>query len=209
MLKRKVLPLGAIAANCIVLWNEGETACWIVDPGQDADDLIAFLDANGLVPALVALTHGHFDHIGAVPGLLAKWPEMPVHIGPGDVPMLGHPQNAWPPDYPLAPRPATLVADLVEGATLTAGGLSAMVLSTPGHTPGSVCLNFTAHDLLLTGDTLFAGSCGRTDFPGGSMAQMKASLRRLAALPAQTAVIAGHGAPTSIGREAESNPFMV
>ena len=208
MLKKKIMPLGAIAANCIVLWNEGGSECWIVDPGQDADDLMAFLDENGLVPSLVVLTHGHFDHIGAVPGLLARWPALPVHIGPGDVPMLGHPQNAWPPDYPLAPRPATLAADLSDGAVVTAAGLSATVLSTPGHTPGSVCLHFLDDHLLLTGDTLFAGSCGRTDFPGGSMPQMQASLKRLATLPPETEVIAGHGMPTSIGREVKTNPYM-
>ena len=208
MLKKKILPLGAIAANCIVLWNEGSSACWIVDPGQDADDLIAFLAEKGLTPAAIVLTHGHFDHIGAVPGLLAKWPDLPVHIGPGDVVMLGHPQNAWPPDYPLAPRPATLAADLTEGATLTAGGLSAKIVSTPGHTPGSVCLYFEEARLMLTGDTLFAGSCGRTDFPGGSMAQMKASLKRLAAFPPETEVVAGHGMPTTIAREVETNPYM-
>ena len=209
MLKKKILPLGAIAANCIVLWNEGSDVCWVVDPGQDVDDLTAFLDEHGLTPAAIVLTHGHFDHIGAVPGLLAKWPALPVHLGPGDVIMLGHSQNAWPPDYPSVPKPATLVADLAEGSTLSAGGISAKVLSTPGHTPGSICLYFENDHLLLTGDTLFAGSCGRTDFPGGSMSQMKASLKRLAALPPETTVIAGHGSPTTIGREVESNPFMM
>ncbi len=209
MLKKKILPLGAIAANCIVLWNEGSDVCWVVDPGQDVDDLTAFLDEHGLTPAAILLTHGHFDHIGAVPGLLAKWPALPVHLGPGDVIMLGHPQNAWPPDYPSVPKPATLVADLTEGSTLSAGGISAKVLSTPGHTPGSICLYFESDHLLLTGDTLFAGSCGRTDFPGGSMPQMKSSLKRLAALPPETTVIAGHGSPTTIGREVESNPFMM
>lgn len=207
-MQKKILPLGAIAANCIVLWNEGSSDCWIVDPGQDADDLVAFLDGQGLTPSLVALTHGHFDHIDAVPGLLSRWPRLPVHVGPGDVPMLGHPQNAWPPDYPLAPKPATLVADLADGYELSGGGLSAKILSTPGHTPGSVCLYFEPEHLLLSGDTLFAGSCGRTDFPGGSMPQMRASLKRLAALPPDTDVIAGHGMPTTIGREVASNPYM-
>lgn len=207
-LKWKILPLGSIAANCVVLWREGSSACWIVDPGQDAQDLIAFLDDQGLEPVLVALTHGHFDHVDAVPGLLARWPSLPVHIGPGDVQMLGHPMNAWPPDYPCAPRPATLAADLADGAELAEAGIVAKVLSTPGHTPGSVCLHFEADSLLLTGDTLFAGSCGRTDFPGGSMPQMKSSLARLAKLPQDTVVIAGHGSPTTIGREIATNPFM-
>jgi glyoxylase-like metal-dependent hydrolase (beta-lactamase superfamily II) len=208
MFNKKILPLGAIAANCIVLWNEGSNGCWIVDPGQDADDLIAFLDEKGLTPVLVILTHGHFDHIDAVPGLLSRWPDLPVHIGAGDIPMLGHPQNAWPPDYPLVPKPATLVADLADGAVLSGGGISAKVLSTPGHTPGSVCLYFEPEHLLLSGDTLFAGSCGRTDFPGGSMAQMRESLKRLATLPPDTDVIAGHGMMTTIGREVASNPYM-
>lgn len=208
-MKNKILPLGAIAANCVVLWNESAKDCWIVDPGQDAADLMAFLKEQGLTPAAIVLTHGHFDHIGAVPGLLAKWPSLPVHLGPGDVVMLGHPQNAWPPDYPLVSKPATLAADLIEGTTLSEGGISAKVLSTPGHTPGSVCLHFEDDRLLLTGDTLFAGSCGRTDFPGGSMQQMKASLKRLAALPPDTAVIAGHGSLTTIGREVATNPYMV
>jgi len=207
-MKKKILPLGAIAANCIVLWNDDSNICWIVDPGQDAADLISFIEEHGLKPSAIVLTHGHFDHIGAVPGLLEKWPALSVHLGSGDEPMLGHPQNAWPPDYPLAPKPATLVTDLTEGSVLSAGGISAKILSTPGHTPGSVCLYFEEERLLITGDTLFAGSCGRTDFPGGSMPQMKASLKRLASLPPDVTVIAGHGAPTTIGHEVASNPYM-
>lgn len=207
-MKRQTLPLGTLAANCTVLWHEGAHDCWIVDPGGDADDLIAFLAEHDLTPALVALTHAHFDHIGAVPALVAKWPNLPVHVGPGDAVMFGNPLNQWEPDYSCVAKPATLVTDLTEGATLTAGGLTATVLATPGHTPGGVCLHFQDAALLLAGDTLFAGSCGRTDFPGGSPKQMQASLRRLATLPPETVVVAGHGGSTTIGREVESNPYM-
>lgn len=207
-MNKKILPLGSLAANCVVLWNEGARDCWLVDPGGDYDTLLAFLAEKGLTPALVALTHGHFDHIGALSGLMAKWPALPVHIAPGDAPMIGHVMNVWPPDYPGVAKPKTLVADLTDGAALTGGGLTAEVLSTPGHTPGSVCLHFKADNLLLTGDTLFAGSCGRTDFPGGSMPEMQKSLARLAKLDPKTAVVPGHGMTTSIGREVESNPYM-
>jgi len=206
-MKKEILPLGSIEANCIVLWDD-PSAAWIVDPGADAARLIGFLSEKGLSPALVALTHAHFDHIGAITDLVAKWPSLPVHLGPADEVIAFHPQNAWPPYYSATKRPATLALDLVEGATLSAGGLSARILATPGHTPGGVCLHFENEHLLLTGDTLFAGSCGRTDFPGGSMKTLSASLARLATLPPETDVIPGHGATTTIARELASNPFL-
>ena len=206
-MERRIMPLGAISANCVVLW-EDPAAAWIVDPGAEPETIDAFLRKKGLTPALVLFTHGHFDHIGAIDGLLARHPDLPVHVGPGDVPMIGHPQNAWPPDYEAVKKPATLVADLVDGATLAAGGLSAQVVATPGHTPGGACFLFAEQKLLLTGDTLFAGSCGRTDFPGGDRRQLDASLRRLATLDPELTVVPGHGPLTTIAREVASNPFL-
>lgn len=206
-MERRILPLGAIGANCVILW-EDPAAAWIVDPGAEPEAICAFLEKKGLTPALILFTHGHFDHIGAVDGLLARYPNIPVHIGPGDVPMIGHPQNAWPPDYEAVKKPATLVADLVDGATLSAGGLTAQVIATPGHTPGGACFLFAGQKLLLTGDTLFEGSCGRTDFPGGSPRQLNESLRRLAGLDPELTVVPGHGSITTIAREVASNPFL-
>ena len=206
-MERRIMPLGAIGANCVILW-EDPAAAWIVDPGAEPEAVNAFLDKKGLTPALVLLTHGHFDHIGALDGLLARFPDLPVHVGPGDVPMIGHPQNAWPPDYEAVKKPASLVADLVDGATLAAGGLTMRVIATPGHTPGGACFLFADQKLLLTGDTLFAGSCGRTDFPGGDSRQLNASLRRLAALDPELTVVPGHGEPTTIAREVATNPFL-
>ena len=206
-MERRILPLGAIGANCVILW-EDPAAAWIVDPGAEPETICAFLEKKGLTPALILFTHGHFDHIGAVDGLLARYPELRVHIGPGDVPMIGHPQNAWPPDYEAVKKPATLVADLVDGATLSAGGLTAQVIATPGHTPGGACFLFAGQKLLLTGDTLFEGSCGRTDFPGGSPRQLNESLRRLAGLDPELTVVPGHGSITTIAREVASNPFL-
>lgn len=206
-MNREILPLGAIEANCIILWND-PAAVWIVDPGADAGRLCGFLAGKGLTPALVALTHAHFDHIGAIADLVSRWPSLPVHLAPADETIAFHPQNAWPPYYPPTSRPATLALDLVDGTTISAGGLAARVIATPGHTPGGICLHFEAEHLLLTGDTLFAGSCGRTDFPGGSMQTLAASLKRLATLPPETDVIPGHGASTTIARELASNPFL-
>ena len=206
-MNREILPLGAIEANCIILWND-PAAVWIVDPGADAGRLCRFLAGKGLTPALVALTHAHFDHIGAIADLVSRWPSLPVHLAPADETIAFHPQNAWPPYYPPTSRPATLALDLVDGTTISAGGLVARVIATPGHTPGGICLHFEAEHLLLTGDTLFAGSCGRTDFPGGSMQTLAASLKRLATLPPETDVIPGHGASTTIARELASNPFL-
>ena len=206
-MERRIMPLGAIGANCVILW-EDPAAAWIVDPGAEPETINAFLEKKGLTPALVLLTHGHFDHIGALDGLLARHPGLPVHIGPGDVPMIGHPQNAWPPDYEAVKKPASLVADLVDGATLTAGGLTVQVIATPGHTPGGACFLFAEQKLLLTGDTLFEGSCGRTDFPGGSPRQLNESLRRLAGLDPELTVVPGHGSITTIAREVASNPFL-
>ena len=206
-MERRIMPLGAIGANCVILW-EDPAAAWIVDPGAEPEAVNAFLDKKGLTPALVLLTHGHFDHIGALDGLLARFPDLPVHVGPGDVPMIGHPQNAWPPDYEAVKKPASLVADLVDGATLAAGGLTMRVIATPGHTPGGACFLFADQKLLITGDTLFAGSCGRTDFPGGDSRQLNASLRRLAALDPELTVVPGHGEPTTIAREVATNPFL-
>ena len=202
MLQHKTIPVGSYCVNCLILWQG--TDALIVDPGQDADLIVSFLSEHGLTPQAILFTHGHFDHIGGLPGLLAKYPDLPVYAHPSDGPMFGHPMNQMPPEYPCVAKPANL-RDIRE-APAAFPGFAFQVLETPGHTPGSVCLKFG--DLLLSGDTLFAGSCGRTDFPGGSMAAMRQSLAALATLPPETDVIPGHGPTTTIGREVAENPFM-
>ena len=202
-----ILPLGPIEANCVILWDDPSKA-WIVDPGADVESVKAFLESNDLKPSLVIATHGHFDHIGAIPDLLNAYEGLKFHIGPGDEAMLGQPDNAWPPYYPCRAKPANVMADLSDGTMLDEGGLCAKIIATPGHTPGGVCLYFEKENLLITGDTLFAGSCGRTDFPGGSMPTLMASLARLAVLPQETRVISGHGPETSIGQELVVNPYL-
>ena len=202
MVSHKIIPVGVYEANCVILWN-GEDAL-VLDPGQDADFLLAFLSERNLRLRAILLTHGHFDHVNGIPGLLEKNPDVPVYAHPSDWVMFGHPMNRNPPDYPGVGTPANLhdIRDIVKD--FPAFGFE--VLETPGHTPGSVCVK--TGTLLLSGDTLFAGSCGRTDFPGGSMADMRRSLASLAKLPPETEVVPGHGPSTTIAREVVSNPFI-
>ena len=206
-MEKKVLPLGEYGANCTVVWGT-EKRAWVFDPGGDADTLLAFLKKNDLKVVQVLLTHAHFDHIGAVPALVAAYPGIPVRLGVGDKPFFGHPFNANPPSYPLVEPPSTLVADLTDGMELSSDGLSARVIATPGHTLGGVCFHFESESLLIAGDTLFFGSVGRTDLPGGNARTLNASLERLKALPKETVVVCGHGPSTTIGREIASNPFL-
>ena len=202
MVSHKIIPVGVYEANCVILWN-GEDAL-VLDPGQDADFLLAFLSERNLRLRAILLTHGHFDHVNGIPGLLEKNPDVPVYAHPSDWVMFGHPMNRNPPDYPGVGTPANLhdIRDIDKD--FPAFGFE--VLETPGHTPGSVCVK--TGSLLLSGDTLFAGSCGRTDFPGGSMADMRRSLASLSKLPPETEVVPGHGPSTTIAREVVSNPFI-
>lgn len=187
-----VLPLGSLQANCYIAAQDG--ICAVIDPGAQAQQLIDWLKRNKLRPEAVLLTHGHFDHVGAVQALAQEFGSA-VYLHKGDTDMTGELAQGlyWNRTY-------------AEGDTVQVGDMIFTVLHTPGHTPGSVCLQ--AEDLLFAGDTLFAGSCGRTDFPGGSWEQMMASLRRLAQLPDDLTVLPGHGGETKLSRERAYNPYM-
>lgn len=201
----KVLPVGAYEANCSILWKDPKQA-WVIDPGADAPSILAALRAEGLTPALVVLTHAHFDHVSALNALLAEFP-VSVLLHPNDVEFAFSPLNAMPP-YKMTTRPVSLVTDKQDGDLITCGGVTARVIHTPGHTPGGWCLYFEQDNLLVAGDTLFAGSVGRTDFPGGSWTALEGSLAKLKQLPDHTRVICGHGPETTLGVEKRNNPYL-
>ena len=203
-MQRYTIQVGSFEVNCSLLENEGKAL--IIDPGQEADRIIAALENKGWEPEAILLTHGHFDHINGIPGLLERFPDLPVCVSKEDAEVMSHPMNTLPPEYfPVTVPAKNLKTDLHNFSFLT---FHFSFIPTPGHTPGGVCYFFPQEKLLLSGDTLFAGSIGRTDLPGGDMATLMRSLDSLRSLPEDTVVIPGHGMTTTIGRELASNPFL-
>ena len=205
MMNKIVIPVGLYEANCVILWKDPQQA-WLFDPGQDIDDILAALKKENLRLGVIVLTHAHFDHISALNKVLECHP-VPVYMHTDDAAMAFSPFNQMPP-YTSTKRPASLDTSKGDGDTLTCGGLTATFLHTPGHTPGSWCTYFASEDLMVTGDTLFAGSIGRTDFPGGSMNDMEASLEKLKQLPDTIRIICGHGPESTLGQEKKTNPYL-
>ncbi|MDD4101869.1 MAG: MBL fold metallo-hydrolase [Kiritimatiellae bacterium] len=204
-MRYEIMPVGVYGANCVILWDDPACA-WVVDPGARGAAILGRMRNLSLRPGVVVLTHAHFDHISAVNEIVAEF-SVPVYLHAADEAIAFSPLNAMPP-YPATSRPSTLVTDKAEGDTLAYGGLEARILHTPGHTPGGWCLLFEKDGLLVAGDTLFAGSVGRTDFPGGDGRQLAESLKKLTALPGETQVICGHGSMTTIEREIRDNPYL-
>ena len=197
-MERLTITTGSFEVNCSILSENGKA--WIVDPGGEAGRIVALHEKKGLEPAGILLTHAHFDHIGGVNALQAAFPDIKLTVHSNDLPVITHPMNCMPPDYPPVAMPKNIIG------TTDAPGCE--IIETPGHTPGGVCYYFPAEKLLLAGDTLFAGSVGRTDLPGGNMATLMQSLAKLTSLPDDTLVIPGHGMHTTISAEKASNPFL-
>lgn len=189
--------VGPVETNCYLLGDEGKGVCVLVDPGANAPALIKLVEDSGLQLQAFFLTHGHYDHRDALPALREAYPDLPVYIhererlqpGLSERYFYGGPCRTW-----------------ADGDIVPVGDLAVQVLETPGHTAGSVVL--LAEDVMLSGDTLFATSCGRCDLPGGDMLEMFQSLRRLGLLERDYKVYPGHGGPTTLAQERLRNPYL-
>ena len=195
MLNIETLPLGAYQTNCYIVYTDDSSECIVIDPGYEPETVLLAVKRLKKDLAAILLTHGHFDHVGAVKDLVADT-DCKVYIH----------------EYELS-LPATLTAGPLyytdvydEGDILSLAGVTIRILHTPGHTPGSVCLMI--EDNLFSGDTLFRDSCGRTDLPGGNPTEIFQSLRRLAALEGDYRVLPGHSMETTLDEEKMYNPYM-
>lgn len=201
-MKVESMAVGMISTNCYLLWDEtAENAAAIIDPGGDADRILHRIEELALHPKMILLTHGHFDHVLGVPAILTAYPGLPVYITQADYPLA---VTGGQFHYPMGEVDSVSFYD--EGDAVTLGSLRIEVLRTPGHTPGSVVL--CVNDVLFTGDTLFAASCGRTDFEGGSTVDMQHSLKRLEDLSGNYIVYPGHMQSTTLDQERKVNPFF-
>lgn len=216
----QTVSVGPFEVNCAIVWNDNKQA-FVIDPGYDAADIEKILSDNGLIVAAYLLTHGHADHLNALADLYGARPA-PVVIHTEDEKWAFGPQNQILPYYPVPKKPAAEFLNPERSDdwkklepffrssknNLKPGPAGFQTLATPGHTPGGVCYYFEYEKVIFTGDTLFKGTCGRTDLPGGDARVLSASLKTLAALPDDVAVWPGHNESTTIGHEKKTNFFM-
>ena len=201
----KKLVVGPFASNCYLVGSESTKEGMIVDPGAEADEILKGVKELGLDIKIIVLTHGHMDHIGSLkPVKEATGAEVAIHVD--DVPLLQRKLSnlMFGAPNPPPPPPDRL---LKGGDSLNFGDMHFLVLHTPGHTPGSICL--LGHEIVFSGDTLFNYGIGRYDLPSGSYSQLMDSLHtKLMVLPDDTIVYPGHGSDTTIGTERRANPFL-
>ena len=199
------LVVGPLEENCYIIGDEATKQAIVIDPGDEPDRIIELIKKNGLKVSSIICTHAHFDHIGAV-GEVKKATGAKVLIHREDIELYEQAKDQaaiWGFDFEDTPQPD---GNLNERDTVRIGNLTFQIFHTPGHSPGGICLY--GEGILITGDTLFHGSVGRTDFQGGSVAKLRESFRRLLDLPGDTTVYSGHGPDTTIRREKSENSFV-
>jgi hydroxyacylglutathione hydrolase len=204
----EIFPVGPLQCNCSVIGDENTHEAIVIDPGAEIGRVLETVQRHGLKVTQILITHGHIDHVGGAMKLKHAT-GAPILMNKNDAPQLQmlEMQAAWIGVAP--PGQVTIDGSLEDGIAIQAGGLSATVLHTPGHTEGSTCIYFPAEKKLIAGDTLFAGSIGRTDLPGGNFDTIMRSLHdRVMTLPEEVTVVPGHGPATTIGEENETNPFL-
>jgi glyoxylase-like metal-dependent hydrolase (beta-lactamase superfamily II) len=205
----EIFPVGPLQCNCSVIGDEASHEAIVIDPGADISRVLDVIQRHSLKVTQILITHGHIDHVGGAMKLKQST-GAPILMNKNDAPQLQmlDMQATWIGVAP--PGQVTMDASLEEGDKISTKNLHATVMHTPGHTEGSTCIYFLAEKKLIAGDTLFAGSIGRTDLPGGNFEKIMDSLHnRVMALPEETIVIPGHGPATTIGEEKETNPFLV
>ncbi len=209
-MKADRLILGAYQTNCYIL-RDSETAkdCLIVDTGLEAGGLVDFLQEHKLNPVAVVLTHGHADHITGVPTLRKSFSGIKVYIHKFDSKMLTETGSLLSAPMGKLSNTERACSSLEEGDIIEQAGIKLEVFHTPGHTPGGICLYSRDEGIVFVGDTLFAGSVGRPDMPGGNMRQLMQSIKeKLLVLPDETIVYTGHGPVTTIADERNTNPYL-
>jgi len=205
----EILPVGPLQCNCSVIGDESTRGGLVIDPGDNIEDVVSIVRKHNLQIKQIVITHAHIDHVGGAMKLRAATGAA-ILLNQNDYALLKmlDAQAAWIGVAP--PGKVEIDHSVAQADSIKTGSLSADVIHTPGHTEGSICLYFPAEKKLIAGDTLFAGSIGRTDLPGGSFEKIIRSLHdKVLELPDDTVVIPGHGPLTTIGRERHSNPFLV
>jgi len=203
MIQIHTLALGAYQTNTYIVHDAEAKSCVIIDPGYSSATILAKVEKLGLQVDAILLTHGHFDHVGAVKKIVAAT-NCKLWMSQSDYSQFPNPVNAY--FFPIANCDFCEVNFCEEGELIRGGGLEFLVLETPGHTWGSVC--YLCENAMFSGDTLFAGTCGRTDLPGGDGVTIQNSLKRLAELESDFTVYPGHGESTTLARERMYNPYM-
>jgi len=204
----EIPPVGPLQCNCSIIGDENSHEAIVIDPGDDIAEILAVIQKHRLTVQQIVITHAHIDHVGGAMKLRDAT-GAPILLNQNDQALLKmlDLQAAW--IGMQSPGKVDIDHSIREQDTVRAGSHLANVIHTPGHTEGSICLYFPAERKLIAGDTLFAGSIGRTDLPGGSFEKIMRSLHeKILALPDETSVIPGHGPLTTIGAEREANPFL-